>query len=104
VKLPKIQHPDWIKEDFLPGSNIENTLRLYRQGKLPESIAGQMIAVAAKRPLRAVYGSNLRAGWALICDSLEEKFHAFRYRFGLLTRQERKEEKLLDILDDEDGL
>jgi hypothetical protein len=94
VKFPKIRHPEWLESDHpFEASAIGNTLRLYREGKLPSTIAGCLIVNAATRPLRAVYGSNLRAGIALVFDSLIDKFTHFRYRFRLLTPTERQWEQ-----------
>ena len=60
IKL-KIKHPEWLKH-----STCDRTLNLVRNGKCPESIAGWMLVVSLKHPLRAVYGSDLKAAWALL--------------------------------------
>lgn len=57
----KIRHPEWLEY-----SSAQKTIDLYRSGKIPESIAGWMIVVGLKHPLRAVYGSELRAALALL--------------------------------------
>lgn len=92
IQVP-IRHPDWLERDPMECSGIEDTLRMYRQGKLPPSIAGWMIVVGCMRPLRAVYGSNLRAGLMIVRDALIEKFTALRYRLRLLTPTERRWER-----------
>ena len=63
-----IKRPKWLHRSS-PGK----TLDLYRQGKLPECIAGWMILVSLKQPLRAVYGSDLRAALALLWQATGER-------------------------------
>jgi hypothetical protein len=93
TRLVKIKHPEHLKEDSRPDFNVESILHLYRKSKIPDSVAGWMIVVAAKRPLRAVYGSNLRAGLAIVRDDLIDRFTALRYRLRLLTPKEREWER-----------
>jgi hypothetical protein len=98
----EIRHPDWLQSDHpMEASAITNTLRMYRKGQLPRQIAGLMIVNAAKRPLRAVYGSNLRAGLAIVWDALVDKITNWRYRVRLLTPQERCWEREFDEMDDD---
>ena len=63
----QIQHPDWLSR-----SNPGRVLRLYREGKLPSEIAGWMLVVSLKHPLRAIYGSDLRAALALLWQAIRE--------------------------------
>lgn len=67
MRLP-IAHPDWLEH-----SQPEKSINLFRAGLMPRTIAGWMIVVGCKHPLRAVYGSDLRAGWALLIDALKDK-------------------------------
>ena len=57
----RIAHPDWLRI-----SDPGKTLLLYQKGILPDAIAAWMIVVSLKHPLRAVYGSDLRAALALL--------------------------------------
>ncbi len=63
MRLPPvvIKHPEHLKQ-----SNMERILSLYNAGLLPKSIAGCMLVVSLKHPLRAIYGSDLRAALALL--------------------------------------
>lgn len=84
-----IRHPEWLEHSD-PGRKI----KLFNQGKLPKGIAGWMIVVACKYPLRAVYGSDLRAAWQLLLWALANKlddnlwrplnnaWHAVRYVYA----------------------
>lgn len=65
----KIKHPAWLKVST-PGKSIA----LYNQGLLPGTIAGWMITVGCKHPLRAIYGSDLRAAWALLKQATVERW------------------------------
>ena len=60
-----IRHPEWL-ECSKPGESI----RLYREGKIPKAIDGWMLVVSLKHPLRAIYGSDLRAALALLGQAL----------------------------------
>ena len=95
----KIAHPDWLKEDLLVSSSIENTLKMYRQGVLPESIAGFGIVLASKRPLRAVYGSDLRAAWKLLLMALAAKIEATVWPLRLRLSKYRRLEKEADEIE-----
>lgn len=64
----QIAHPEWLEH-----SSPEKSINLFRAGQMPRTIAGWMIVVGCKHPLRAVYGSDLRAGWALLTDALRDK-------------------------------
>lgn len=57
----RIKRPDWFSH-----WHPESTFRLYKEGKLPEAIAGQMLVIALKHGLRCVYGSDLKAAWSLL--------------------------------------
>ena len=75
----KIQHPEWLSV-----SKPESSITLFKRGLLPSNIAGWMIVVGLKHPLRAVYGSDLRAALALLWQALTQDFHykwlAWKYR------------------------
>lgn len=94
----QIKHPEWLKYSS-PGK----TLQMFHEGKLPKSIAGWMIVVSLKQPLRAVYGSDLRAASCLFLDALREKICGtwmdFRFKHNLLSaeEQELKREVLSDL-------
>ena len=79
MKEIKIKHPEWL-EYSKPQSSID----LFRKGFLPGNIAGWMIVVGLKHPLRAVYGSDLRAAlallWWVIWEPIKDKFLALKYR------------------------
>lgn len=70
----KIKHPEWLKVST-PGK----TIALFNSGTLPKNIAGWMIVTSLKHPLRAVYGSDLRAAWALLWAAI------FAATFGRLN-------------------
>jgi len=89
MHFPKIKHPEWLKE---PESQIEKVMKLIRQKKMPDKIAGWMIVVAAKQPLRAVYGSNLRAALALLVSALHDLWREWTYR--CIRRHLPKEKRL----------
>lgn len=64
----KIAHPEHLKY-----SHPQDSIRLFLAERMPECIAGWCIVVGCKHPLRAVYGSDLRAAWALLIDALRDK-------------------------------
>ena len=61
VGKTKIKHPEWLGR-----CDPSKLLDMHQRGLLPNSIAGPMIVIALKHPLRAVYGSDLRAALALL--------------------------------------
>lgn len=67
-KFIKIKHPEWLSY-----SNASQSIDLFRAGRLPPEIQGWMIVVGLKHPLRAVYGSDLKAAIALLFDALLDK-------------------------------
>ena len=67
TKNIKIKHPEWLIY------SDRRTLGLYLEGRIPESIAGWMLVVSLRHPLRAIYGSDLRAAWALLIMALKNK-------------------------------
>jgi hypothetical protein len=75
----RIKHPDWL-EYSKPGQSID----LFRRGLLPEKIAGWMIVVSLKHPLRAVYGSDLLAAlallWLAVSAPFRERWLSWKYR------------------------
>lgn len=83
----KIKHPEWLSHST-PGKSIE----MFNRGLYPDSIAGWMLVVSLKHPLRAIYGSNFRAALALLWWSIWEPFNfhvieRVRYR-GLIKEWE----------------
>lgn len=64
-----IKHPDWLTH-----STPQKSIDLYLKHLLPQNIAGWMIVVGCLHPLRAVYGSDLRAAWALLVWAIQGKF------------------------------
>ena len=101
MHFPKIKHADWLKD-----STIEKTHKHYREGLYPPSIAGWMLVTSHRHDLRAIYGSDFRAGCALVWHSIVEKaaFQCYRVRFkvGLLTKIEREVEEDLNRMDIEE--
>ena len=92
----KIKHPEW-----LPHCNIERTFRLVREGKCPEVIAGWMLVVALKHPLRCVYGSDLRAAWALLAQAIWDQLcRPYNYAYFLWHRKEYEREELNELIED----
>jgi len=64
-----VAHPDWLTH-----SHPETSLELFRKGMLPANIAGYMMVVGLKHPLRAIYGSDLRAALALLRLAIKDLF------------------------------
>jgi len=64
----KIKHPDWLNHSH-PQKNID----IFKQGFYPSSLAGWFIVVGLKHPLRAVYGSDLKAALALLWQAIRAK-------------------------------
>ena len=75
-----IRHPDWLDH-----SNPQTSIDLFRASKLPPTISGWMIVVGLKHPLRAVYGSDLRAAWSLLGQAIADRFHGFWISFKRRT-------------------
>ena len=91
-----IKHPEWLRY-----CSIERTFALQRKGKLPESIAGWVLVVALKHPLRAVYGSDLRAAWALLLSALwAYPAHWYNYWWCVLHKKQIEQEELNDLIED----
>jgi len=65
----EIAHPEWLEH-----SHPQKTIHLILAGKMPNVIAGWCLVVALKHPLRAVYGSDLRAAWKLLLWALHNRF------------------------------
>lgn len=57
----KIKHPEWLDH-----SDPAKTQRLWKERRLPIGVAGWLWVVSLKHALRAIYGSDLRAAWALL--------------------------------------
>lgn len=64
----KIRHPEWLNYSH-PQKNID----LFKKGIYPDSMAGWFIVVGLKHPLRAVYGSDIRAALALLWQAIRAK-------------------------------
>lgn len=96
----QIKHRDWLKF-----SNVEKTFKLQRENRIPSSIEGWMLVVAIKHPLRAIYGSDLSAAWALLCQALWNKLtEPYEYFNWLLHRKrweaEYEREEMQDLVDE----
>lgn len=80
MRTIQVKRPDWIKH-----STPQKAIDLYNTRALPGPIAGWMIVVGLKHPLRAVYGTDLRAAWALLVwavwDRFEDLWWDMRFRF-----------------------
>ncbi len=68
MKNINIKNPEWLKHST-PGK----TIALFNNKGMPPSIAGWMIVVSLRHPLRAVYGSDLRAALALLWWAVSDK-------------------------------
>ncbi len=81
MRTIQVRRPDWIKH-----STPQKAIDLYNTRALPGSIAGWMIVVGLKHPLRAVYGSDIRAALALlvwaIWDKFEDVYWMIRFRIA----------------------
>lgn len=64
----KIQHPEWLKY-----SHPQSSIDLFLKGWSPDSIAGFLMVTALKHPLRAIYGSDLKASLALLWSAIRAK-------------------------------
>jgi hypothetical protein len=96
MKGQKIARPEWM-----PFITSDRTLKMAREDRLPKSIAGWMIVLACKHPLRCVYGSDLRAAWALLLSALWDKAkHPYDYLIYLWHRKEWEQEELKDMCED----
>lgn len=82
-RIINIKHPEHLRYST-PGK----TLSLYNAGILPESIAGWMIVTSLKHPLRAIYGSDLKAAWHLLLMSIKDKWFHLKYRVFLQRRED----------------
>ena len=58
----RIAHEEWLTEGL---KNAEQTFRLSREGKIPESIKGWMLVTSCMRVLRSIYGSDLDTAIAI---------------------------------------
>lgn len=59
----KIKHPDRLAPAF---KAMKGSIELQERGLIPESIQGWMFVVPCRHLLRAIYGSDLKAAWALM--------------------------------------
>jgi hypothetical protein len=88
-----IKHPEWLQY-----SRVAETFTLREKiGPLP--CDGWMLVVSLKHPLRAIYGSDLKAAWALMKMALREKIRQpWRYLdYRLHRKQWAKEEELEEL-------
>jgi len=97
-----IQHPEWLTQST-PGKTID----LFNQGRLPKSIDGWMLVVSLRHPLRAIYGSNLKAAWHLFLLALWDKWdnpgvQIWMWRAARLFRKTERDYWLAHGLDEED--
>jgi hypothetical protein len=72
----RVLHPEWLDH-----SHPETAIALFKAGKLPQNVAGWMLVVGLKHPLRAVYGSDLRAAWALLWWAIADRLDGYWVRF-----------------------
>jgi|SRR5580692_10446266 hypothetical protein len=74
----EVKRPDWIAH-----STPQRSIDLFNSNLLPRQIAGWMIVVGLRHPLRSVYGTDLRAAFALLLwalwDKLENIWWAIRF-------------------------
>jgi hypothetical protein len=68
LRSAKVRHPDWLKV-----SRPQSCIDLFNRGLLPDNIAVWMIVTGLKHPLRAVYGSDLRAALVLLWEAVTVK-------------------------------
>lgn len=98
----KIKHPDWLQ-----ASDPGKTVMLFQQGKLPDSIAGWMLVVSLRHPLRAIYGGDVRAALALLGMALYSKWdnatglRIFPWRATRLFQRSERDYWLAQGLDEE---
>lgn len=59
----RIQHPDWVID---AEKSVHSVVELYKLQRLPNSIEVPMIVTPMRRMLRGIYGSNMKAAWALL--------------------------------------
>ena len=89
----KIKHPEWLHH-----CSIERTFRLVKEGHCPECIAGWMLVVGLKHPLRAVYGSDLSAALHLLFQAVwnivKKPYNYLYYRWH---KKEYEHEELNDL-------
>lgn len=78
-----IRHPDWIVEAT---ARVGQFSRLYARGVVPKSIEHFMIVTPVKRVLRGVYGSDLKAAWALLSSAVWESLCRIPWRVRWFIR------------------
>ena len=77
MKLVSIKHPEYLGYS---DKSIATSFRLFRQGNLPPELVGWILVVSLKQGLRAIYGSDLRAAWALLWGAVGECARMLWYR------------------------
>ena len=98
-----IEHPEWLEH-----SSPEKTIALIRKGMVPNSIGGWMLVVSLKHPLRAVYGSDMKAAFALLWLAIRGKWdnaiglHIWLWRASRLFLKKERDYWLAQGLTDED--
>ena len=96
VRYTKVKHPEWI-----PHCNIDRTVRLSKAKRIPDSIEGFMLVTACKHLLRCVYGSNLQAAWALLCEALWDKITIpWHYLDWRIHRKQWENEEIAEEMKD----
>ena len=89
----QIRHPEWLR-----ASTPQKFIDLVNRGLAPEQIAGWMIVVGCKHPLRAVYGSDLRAALALFYQATIGKLReSFDYQWWRIRHPEEVRQIDADI-------
>ena len=88
MKPITIKHPN-----DLSFSSPQKSIDLYLEKRLPNCIAGWMIVVGLKHPLRCVYGSDLRAALALLWQATGVRVTetVYHWTWSLTHRAEEKQ-------------
>lgn len=75
----KIEHPEWLAH-----SKSGESIAAFNKGLYPDVIAGWMLVVSLKHPLRAIYGTDLRAAlallWMALWNPVQEWLLSIKYR------------------------
>jgi hypothetical protein len=87
----KIAYPDAVAPAL---ERMRTAITLRQRGLIPSNIEAMMIAVPAKAILRAVYGSNFRAGWHMMIDTVKDRimirWTGLRFRLGWTAAEEKE--------------
>lgn len=93
-------HPDRLDAAC---ANLSTTIRLHSEGSLPECLEVSMLAGAARRLLRQIYGGNFRCAWAFFVEGINgwrrdlEPRWLFNWRHrDILAEMDRNEQRELE--------